>query len=101
MEHTPVGGFWAYMLFVPTNDLPQQVTIRINDLKNYTEKIFSELITRGIDKGQIINKDPNSLVYLYFCLLQGNLLMQLNSKLFYMNKVIESWSRFWDGIRNS
>jgi AcrR family transcriptional regulator len=100
MEYTPVGGFWAYMLFVPANDLPQQVTIRINDLKSYTEKILIELITRGIDKGQVTNKVPNGLVYLYFCLLQGNLLMQLNSKLFHMNKVIESWSCFWDGISN-
>lgn len=100
MEHTPVGGFWAYMLFVPTNDLPQQVTIRINDLKSHIEKIFIELITRGIDKGQIIYKDPNSLVYLYLCLLQGSLLIKLNSKSFHMNKIIESWSCFWDSIRN-
>lgn len=100
MEHTPVGGFWSYLLFVPIDDLPKQATIRINDLKSYIEKIFIELITRGIDKGQIINKDPSNLVYLYLCLLQGNLLMKLNSESFHMNKIIESWSCFWDGIRN-
>jgi AcrR family transcriptional regulator len=99
-ENAPVGGFWAYLLFVTTHDLPHQIIIRINDLKSYLKNLLLELIMKGIDKGEIANKNSDSLVYSYSCLLQGNLLMELNSKSFHMDKVNESWSYFWQGIKN-
>jgi AcrR family transcriptional regulator len=98
-ENAPIGGFWAYLLFVTPHDLPHQIIIRIKNLKNFIEKLFLKLIIKGIDNGEIVNENPNSLVYLYSCILQGNLLMELNSKLFHMNRVNESWSYFWEGIR--
>jgi AcrR family transcriptional regulator len=98
-ENAPIGGFWAYLLFVTSHDLPHQIIIRIKNLKNFIEKLFLKLIIKGIDNGEIVNENPDSLVYLYFCILQGNLLMELNSKLFHMNKVNESWSYLWEGVR--
>lgn len=99
-ENAPVGGFWAYLLFVTSHDLPEQVVLRIEDLKSYMEELFFQLFKRGIDQGEIIKRDADSLVYSFICLLQGNLLMELNSKKFHVSKVNNSWDYFWEGVRN-
>lgn len=100
IENAPVDGFWAYLLFVTPHDLPQQISIRIEQFKSSMEKLFYDLILKGIDKGEIADKKPRSIVYFYSCLLQGNLLMELNSNSFDMDKVKESWFFFWEAVKS-
>jgi AcrR family transcriptional regulator len=100
-ENAPVGGFWSYLLFVTQHDLHDQIIIRINEFRGYMGNILVELIRKGIDKGEISNQNLDDLVYSYVCLLQGNLIMELNSKVFHMDKVNNSWNYFWRGVKST
>jgi AcrR family transcriptional regulator len=101
IENHFAGGFWSNLIFVRPFQLKSEITLQIDELKSYTQDLIMKLIIQGIHRGDIIDQCTNSIVYSYLCLLQGNLLMALNSELFSMNEVNMSWRFFWDGIREN
>lgn len=99
-SNPPVGGFWSYLLFITQNDLSEQVTLSISELKRYIDSLLFQIIQTGIDKGDLIKQDTDGIFYSYCCLFQGNLLMELNSKTFHISMVNKSWDYFWDGVKS-
>lgn len=97
-DNEPVGEYWGNVLFVSQRDLKEEINIRTDKLRNYIHQEILQVMKRGMEKGDIRDQDLNSLVYSYLCLLQGNLLMTLKSKIFTIKNVSTSWSCFWQGI---
>jgi len=62
--------------------------------------LITEIIQNGINKEELAKEEIDAVTYFYYCLLQGNMLMELNSDIFDMYKVNKSWSYFWEGVRN-
>lgn len=101
VENHSAGGFWSNLIFVTPFQLKSEIGLQIDELKSYTHNLILELIVQGVHRGDIIDQCTKSIVYSYLCLLQGNLIMALNSELFSMNEVNISWRFFWDGIREN
>lgn len=99
VKNKSAGGFWRNLLFTPPTDLHKEICLRITDFKNYIRNLILQIIKQGVDKGEIIIQDEDGLIYSYMCLLQGNLVMLLDSNLFSMDKVNTSWQLFLEGIR--
>lgn len=99
-ENKPIGGFLAYLFFVTSYDLPEKIIGRIEKFKNLMNDLISEIIQNGINKEELTKEEIDAITYFYYCLLQGNMLMELNSDIFDMDKVNKSWSYFWEGVRN-
>ncbi|MNN07616.1 hypothetical protein D3C81_1204450 [compost metagenome] len=62
--------------------------------------LISEIIQNGINKEELTKEEIDAITYFYYCLLQGNIQMELNSDIFNMDKVNKSWDYFWEGVRN-
>lgn len=99
-DNKPIGGFWAYLFFVTPYDLPEKIIDSIDKFKNLMKDLISEIIQNVIKNEKLTKEEIESLTYFYYCLLQGNLLMELNSDTFDMNKVYKSWDYFWNGVGN-
>lgn len=99
-ENSPAGGFWSYLLFVTPYDLPESILKHIDGFKCFIKETIAEIIQKGNERNELINEDLDCLVYSYCCLLQGNIIMVLNSKTFHNEKVYESWEYFWAGARS-
>lgn len=98
VDDDSTGGFWSNLIFAAPFNLNGEIKLKIEELKSYIHNQILELIVQGVDRGDIIEQNTESIAYSYLCLLQGNLLMALNSELFSMNEVNMNWRFFWDGI---
>jgi TetR/AcrR family transcriptional regulator, cmeABC operon repressor len=98
IQNEPVGSFWSNLLFGTQKELMEEISIRTSTLKNFVQEEVLLIFQRGVERGEIEEQDLQGLVYSYLCLLQGNLVMTLNSKLLNMENILMSSKGFWEGV---
>lgn len=92
--------FLNRILYSPPINLADQINDRISF---FNEKIFSiqrQLMSYGIENGEIKSQKLDNLLYSFSTFIRGNFAMALVEENFSLEKFNFCWQVYWNGIKN-